>query len=185
MHQYWMEDGRFEIKEQHQACQVRSILKTKKLSEVETEALRRKVLTLQETVEVLIENDSVEGSDVTPVIVIGVEQHHPAAEGGMEGADELNQHYYTQRIRIMQENSCNPIPSLRGIDALKVKSTVSEINNIICNIRVKNLDELKNLLRAGARLVRKKKVLLPTKKNAKNRTGKVQLRMILLDPGKI
>ena len=184
MHQYWMEDGRFEVKEQHQACQVRSILKTKKLSEVETEALRRKVLILQETVEVLIENDSIEGSDVTPVIVIGVEQHHPAAEGGMEGADELHQHYYTLRIRIMQENSCNPIPSLRGIDALKVKSTVSEINNIICNIRVKNLDELKNLLRAGARLVRNKKVLLPTKKNVKNRTGKVQLR-ILQDPGKI
>ena len=115
MHQYWKEDGRFEIKEQHQVCQVRSILKTKKLSEVEMDALRRKVLTLQETVEVLIENDPVEGSDVTPVIVIGVEQNHPAAEGGMEGADELHQHYFTQRIRTMQENSCNPMPSLRGI----------------------------------------------------------------------
>ena len=40
MRQYWIEEGRFEIEEQHQACQVRSILKTKKLSEVEIEALR-------------------------------------------------------------------------------------------------------------------------------------------------
>ena len=45
------------------------------------------------------------------------------------------------------------IPSLRGIDTFKVKITVSDINNIICSIRVKNLDELINLLRAGVRLV--------------------------------
>ena len=29
----------------------------------------------------LIENDSVEGSDVTSVIEIGVEQNHPASDG--------------------------------------------------------------------------------------------------------
>ena len=29
MHQYWIEKGRFEIEEQHLACQVRNILKTK------------------------------------------------------------------------------------------------------------------------------------------------------------
>ena len=40
MHQYWIEKGRSETEEQHLACQVRSILKTKKLSEVEIEALR-------------------------------------------------------------------------------------------------------------------------------------------------
>ena len=52
----------------------------------------------------------------------------------------------------MQENSSDPIPSLQGIDALKCKSTVSKVNDIISSIRVKTLDELKNLLRAGARL---------------------------------
>ena len=30
----------------------------------------------------LIENDSVEGSDVTSVIEIGVEHNHPASDGG-------------------------------------------------------------------------------------------------------
>ena len=30
----------------------------------------------------LIENDSIEGSDVTSVIEIGVEQNHPASDGG-------------------------------------------------------------------------------------------------------
>ena len=39
------------------------------------------------------------------------------------------------------------------MDASKVKSTVSEVNDIICNIMVKNLDELKNLFIGGARLV--------------------------------
>ena len=52
-----------------------------------------------------------------------------------------------------QENSSDPIASLRGIDALKVKNTVSEISDIICNIKMGNLDKLKILLRAGARLV--------------------------------
>ena len=52
----------------------------------------------------------------------------------------------------MLENSSDPIPSLRGIDAF------SEFNNVICNIRVKNLDELSNFLRAVARLVEYNKV---------------------------
>ena len=54
---------------------------------------------------------------------------------------------------MMQENSSDPIPSLRGIDALKAESTVSEINDSACNIRVKHSDQLKNLLRATTRLV--------------------------------
>ena len=56
---------------------------------------------------------------------------------------------------MMQGSSNNLITSLRGIDALKVKSTVSEFNDkmIIWNIRVENSDELQSLLRAGVRLV--------------------------------
>ena len=34
----------------------------------------------QETVEVMIENFSVEGSDVTPIIEIGIEQNDPTAD---------------------------------------------------------------------------------------------------------
>ena len=52
------------------------------MSEVEIETLRWKVTTRQESVEVLIENDPVEGSDVTSVIEIGVEHNHPASDGG-------------------------------------------------------------------------------------------------------
>ena len=72
MHQYWIHRGRFEIEEQHPACQIRSILKSKKLSEVEIEALRPKVTTPQETIKMLIENDPVEGSNETPKIEIEV-----------------------------------------------------------------------------------------------------------------
>ena len=82
MHQYWIEEGRFDTEEQHLTCQIRSKLKTEKLSEVEMEALRWKVTTRQESVEVLIENDPVEGSDVTSVIEIVVEHNHPASDGG-------------------------------------------------------------------------------------------------------
>ena len=45
---------------------------------------------------------------------------------------------------MMQENSKNLILLLRGIDSLKVKSTVSEVNDISGNIRVENLDQLEN-----------------------------------------
>ena len=137
------------------------------------ETLRQKVMNPQETVEVMIENDPVEGSDVTPTIEIVVEQNHPAADGGMDRTDELHQNDDTQGIRrVMQENSSDPISLLRGTDALKVKNTVFEVNNIICNTRVKNLDELKNLLRAGARLVCIKVNFIANKSNFKNRTGK-------------
>ena len=71
----------------------------------------------------------------------------------------------------MQENSSDsipshPIPSLQGIDALKVKGTVSEVSDI-CNIKVKNLGELKDLLRARARLVRNKVGAIANKKEFK------------------
>ena len=56
----------------------------------------------QETVEVMIENCSVEGSDVTPIIEIGVEQNHPTADGGTEETDELAQIDDTHRIRRMR-----------------------------------------------------------------------------------
>ena len=45
---------------------------------------------------------------------------------------------------MMQENSKDLILLLQGIDSLKVKSTVSEVNDISGNIRVENLDQLKN-----------------------------------------
>ena len=86
---------------------------------------------------------------------------------------------------MIEENSSDPIPSLRGIDALKVKTTVSQIN-IICNIRLKNLDELKNLLGAGARSVCNKVGVIANKnKNIKNLTGQNKLMVILQDSEKV
>ena len=81
---------------------------------------------------------------------------------------ELHKNDDTKRIRgIMQENSSDLILSLRGIHALKVKSAVSEVNDIICKMRVKNLDELKNLVRAAARLVCNKVGVIANKKEFK------------------
>ena len=91
LQQYWIEEGRFEIEKQNLACQIRSILKNKSLLEIEIEAFRRKVRTPKEPVKMLIENDPVEGSNETSEIEIGVEQNHPAADGGMEETDELHQ----------------------------------------------------------------------------------------------
>ena len=78
-------------------------------------------------------------------------------------------------IKMMQENSSDPMLWLWGIDALKVKSIFFEANDFIYNIRVENLDELKNLLRAGARLVCNKVGVIPTNKNTKNHTEKGEL----------
>ena len=41
MHQYWKDYGLFELKEEHLACLVRSILKPGKLSKLEIEGLKR------------------------------------------------------------------------------------------------------------------------------------------------
>ena len=86
----------------------------------------------------------------------------------MEGTEELHQTNDTKRTRrMMQENSSDPISSLLYIDALEVESTVSEVNDIIYNIRVKNVDELKNLLRAGSKLVCSKVDVIVQKKDFK------------------
>ena len=68
---------------------------------------------------------------------------------------------------------------------MKVKSTVSEISVIVCIIRVKNLDELKNLLRAGARFLCNKLGVITKKKYVKSRIGKGELKIIFQDPGKL
>ena len=84
----------------------------------------------------------------------------------------------------MKENSSDPIPSLQGINALKIKTAVSGVNDIICNIRVENLDELKKLLRAGSRLVCNKGVIADSKE-LKEPYWKRQIKMILQDSRKI
>ena len=43
MHQCWKDDGLFELQEQHLEYQVRSILKTGKLSKFEIERLKRQI----------------------------------------------------------------------------------------------------------------------------------------------
>ena len=43
MHQYWKYYGLFELEEQHLTCQVRSILKTGKVSKDEIEGLKRQI----------------------------------------------------------------------------------------------------------------------------------------------
>ena len=43
MHQYWKNNRLFELQEQHLAYQVRSILKTGKMSKVEIERLKRQI----------------------------------------------------------------------------------------------------------------------------------------------
>ena len=50
---------------------------------------------------------------------------------------------------------------------MKVKNTVSEVNDTLCNIRMKNLDELKTFLRGGARLVCNKVSFIVSKKEVK------------------
>ena len=124
----------------------------------------------------LIENGPVECSDVTPGTEIGLEKNHPKDDGDKEGTDELHQIDDTQRIRrMMQENSSDPIPSLRGIDVLKVKSTSSDVNNTICNIMVKNLNGLKNFLRAGARVLCNKVGVIANKNEFKEPYWKRQI----------
>ena len=67
MYQYWKDYGLFELEEQHLACQVRSILKTGKLSKVEIEGLKRQIKQLHvDSVEVEAgELDAVEEEVVT------------------------------------------------------------------------------------------------------------------------
>ena len=80
---------------------------------------------------------------------------------------------------MMQKNSKDLILLLRGKDSLKVKITFSEVNDISGNIRVENLDQLKNS--SKLELVKRvaKQVLLPTKNNLKSDNEKKKLKMVL------
>ena len=85
----------------------------------------------------------------------------------------------------MQENSSNLIPSLQGIDALEVEGAVSKVNDIIYNIRLESLEELKNIFRARARIVCSKVGVIANKKEFKEHTGKGKFKMTLQDSATI
>ena len=80
---------------------------------------------------------------------------------------------------MMQKNSKDLMLLLRGKDSLKVKSTFSEVNDISGNIRVENLDQLKNSSKLELVMRVANQVLLPTKNNLKSDNEKKKLKMVL------
>ena len=135
MHQYWKDDGLFELQEQHLAYQVRSILKTGKLSKVEIERLKRQIKQLHvDSVE--CETGELDRSDEEVVTQsddnVLLQEFTAGASGCVEdthvseSASDIR-----KRLKLLLKNPKNdPIPSLRSANAFQLKQETEMKENI-------------------------------------------------------
>ena len=155
MHQYWKDDGLFELQEQHLAYQVRSILKTGKLSKVEIERLKRQIKLLHvDSVE--CETGKLDRSDEKVVTQsddnVLLQEFTAGASGCVEdtrvseSASDI-----TKRLKLLLKNPKNdPIPSLRSANAFRLKQEIEEVTKAMSSIALNDISDFKNLIKAGA-----------------------------------
>ena len=149
IHQYWKDDGLFELQEQHLAYQVRSILKTGKLSKVEIERLKRQIKQLHvdsvecETGELDRSDEVVTQSDDNVLL-----QEFTAGASGCvedtrvsESASDI-----TKRLKLLLKNPKNdPIPSLRSANAFRLKQETEEVTKAMPSITLNDISDLRTL----------------------------------------
>ena len=155
MHQYWKDDGLFELQEQHLAYQVRSILKTGKLSKVEIERLKRQIKLLHvDSVE--CETGKLDRSDEKVVTQsddnVLLQEFTAGASGCVEDtrvSESAND--ITKRLKLLLKNPKNdPIPSLRSANAFRLKQETEEVTKAMSSITLNDISDFKNLIKAGA-----------------------------------
>ena len=154
MHQYWKDDGLFELQEQHLAYQVRSILKTGKLSKVEIERLKRQIKLLHvDSVE--CETGKLDRSEEKVVTQsddnVLLQEFTAGASGCVEDtrvSESAND--ITKRLKLLLKNPKNdPIPSLRSANAFRLKQE-TEVTKAMSSITLNDISDFKNLIKAGA-----------------------------------
>ena len=128
------------------ACQVRSILKTGKLSKVEIEGLKRKIKKIHvdnvesKTAELdPAENEVVTQSDDNRLL----QEFAAGASGYVENAcviESENESNITKWLKRLQKNTQNdPIPLLRSADAFRLKQETEEVNKAMFSITLNDV----------------------------------------------
>ena len=155
IHQYWKDDGLFELQEQHLAYQVRSILKTGKLSKVEIERLKRQIKLLHvDSVE--CETGKLDRSDEKVVTQsddnVLLQEFTAGASGCVEDtcvsgrASDITK--WLQQLLKYPKNDL--ISSLRSANAFRLKQETEEVTKAMSSITLNEISDFKNLIKAGA-----------------------------------
>ena len=163
MHQYWIEECRFEIQEQHLACQVGSILKTKKLSEVEIHWVnrvnrksdRQGQLEERGAQEILVEqgHDNEQQQKTYHVYSFPEDDEILVKKTEMERYNEEEKELL---MRVAKEIRYDPEripPNLRYIDRKKVRAATVNINKIVSLIKTETITETNSVLHAAGNVV--------------------------------
>ena len=186
MHQYWKDYELFELEEQHLACQVRSILKTGKLSKVEIEGLKRQIIKLHmEIVESITgELDAAEEEVVTlSDDNVLLQELTAGASGYVEDAGVIeseSESGITKRLKLLLKNPKNdPIPSLWSVDTFQLKHETEEVNKAMSSIMLNDISDFKNLIKAGATIVCERMGIRKSVKSQQNHSKNDALRVIL------
>ena len=146
LHQYWKDFGLFE--EQHLAYQVRSILKTGKLSKVEIERLKRQIKLLHvDSVE--CETGKLDRSDKKVVTKsddnVLLQKFTAGASGCVEDTRvSKSVSDITKRLKLLLKNPKN------DPNAFQLKQETKEVTKAMSSITFSDISDFKNLIKTGA-----------------------------------
>ena len=153
MDNIWNKMGMFEIEEQHLECQVCSIFRNSRFTEIEIQQLCREIEKVEmapERVDTVLEMSYGGSNDTKTVREQGCDlDNYP----GSTPEDCIKNPIHQRLIEIMHERAKGDIPTLHSRDINLVTKHVNEVNEMLKCIPVKNLSHLKYVKRAGALLV--------------------------------
>ena len=158
MHQYWIEECRFEIQEPHLACQVGSILKTKKLSEVEIHWVNRVNRKSDRqgqpeergAQEILVEqgHDNEQQQKTYHVYSFPEDDEILVKKTEMERYNEEEKELLMRVAKEIRYDPGRIPPNLRYTDMKKVREATVKINKIVSLIKTETITETNSVLRA-------------------------------------
>ena len=164
MHRCWREKEMFPVTEQRLMDQKNNIMKTKWLSDLELEEIRRNI----EDVEQGVILEEVE-FDTAEDVVMGSPDRNNAGEeieiNEESGLSDEEKGLIDRLKNILTSSQRERLPSLRGVEKGRLQSAVRKVDMLLGKMKTNNITDTNNLIYAGAVLVRE---LLGLKKPNRN-----------------
>ena len=175
LHREWKERGLFEATEQRICDQARAIRKNNWLTEVEIEAIKRRIIQDDQVMDEIEQlHDEIEYEHVRVELD---EQADNLEEHEIPNEDEIfieentlndeDKDILKEIVDILKKKEFNGQIDFKKVDKFKLNEITKKINNVIRHIKANNITEINNILRAASAYAAKKLGLKEFKRDDK------------------
>ena len=142
----------FEIVEQHLACQVRGISYNKRFTETEIQQLRKEIENDEIALEIVDTVSEISYGEQSGTETVREQYCELQDYPGDIPENHIENPIYQRLTAIMHEGAKGDIPARRSRDTTLATKYVNDVNEVLKCIPVRNLSELKYVVRASALL---------------------------------